>query len=107
MSTTVTSRPRLRAVAATSQPMKPAPTMTRSPSKPAARAACAARRPASDAPMTTSRRTASGLDPDGHHRAGVGGSLDGGAPLLGHVLLPDQHVVVAELEDVGRRQDAL
>src|SRR5436190_6961283 len=80
-----------------------------SPSCPAARAAWAARRPASEAPMTTMRsmRPRLALDADRHHGTGVDRHLDVGAPALVDVLLPAQHVVVAELEDVGRREDAL
>src|SRR5262245_1213492 len=46
-------------------------------------------------------------DADRHHRAGVDRRLDRLAPLLRDVLLPDEHVVVAEVEHVGRRDDAL
>src|SRR3712207_9190603 len=83
------------------------PITTSSPAKPAARAAWAARRPASEAPTMTRRSMGSALDADGHHRADVHGLFDRGAPLLGDVGLPDQDVVVAELEHVGRREDAL
>src|SRR3712207_7772075 len=57
-------------------------------------------------PYTTLFRSpaTSALEPDGHHRADVDGGLERGA--LGRVdlLLPAQHVVVAELEHVGRRE---
>src|SRR5690242_14163029 len=67
--------------------------------------ACAARSPASDAPtMTSGRSTVAArlvLDADRGHRADVGRLLRELALGRVDVLLPAQHVVVAELEDVG------
>src|ERR671917_663907 len=64
--------------------------------------------PASEAPtMTRPPAIGSALEPDRQHRAHVHGLLDLRA--LGRVdlLLPLEDVVVAELEHVGRREDAL
>src|SRR6201999_2093513 len=85
-----------------------APTTVSSPSKPFVRAACAARIPASDAPTTTSRMGRfSALDPDCHHRADLDCFLHLCPARLVDVLGPAQHVVVAELEHVGRDRHAL
>src|SRR5919107_1814403 len=70
--------------------------------------ACAARRPASEAPtITIGAPTGSALDADGGHRAGVGRLLRQLALRGVDVLLPAEHVVVAELEQVGRDVRAL
>src|SRR4051812_8680812 len=70
--------------------------------------ACAARRPASDAPtMTIGRVTGSVLDGDRQHRADVGRLERLVAQGVVDVLLPAQHVVVAELEDLGCDVSAL
>src|SRR5688500_15737477 len=84
------------------------PRTTSSPSKPALRAACAARIPASEAPtMTRPPAMGSALQPDRQHRAHVHGLLELCALGLVDLVLPLEDVVVAELEHVGRREDAL
>src|SRR5690349_9788947 len=83
---------------------------TTSPSWPAARIASAARRPASEAPTTTTGALvigASALRRDGGHRTDADGFLDQLALGVVDLLLPDQDVVVAELEDVGCHERAL
>src|SRR5215217_4820036 len=70
--------------------------------------AWAARRPASDAPtMTIGRVTRSVLDRDRQHRTDVGRLERLVAQRGVDVLLPAQHVVVPELEDLGRDVRAL
>src|SRR5215213_8196358 len=72
--------------------------------------ASAARRPASEAPMTTtgaSGISASALDGDRRHRAGARRLLDELALRLVHLFLPHEHVVVAQIKDVGSHEHAL
>src|SRR5918997_6412948 len=64
--------------------------------------------PAREAPtMTRPPAIGSALEPDRQHRAHVHGLLDLLALALVDLLFPLEDVVVAELEHVGRREDAL